>query len=85
MEVKVYTLPNCVQCDSSKKFLAKHHVDYQEISLADDREAYDYVRSLGYSQAPVIVAGGSHWSGFRMGQLQNLLKRIHGGESKDQK
>jgi glutaredoxin-like protein NrdH len=30
------------------------------------------VRGLGYLQAPVVVAGDTHWSGFRPDQISAL-------------
>jgi len=32
----------------------------------------DYVMALGYLQAPVVVAGGEHWSGFRPDRINAL-------------
>ena len=35
-----------------------------------DSEARDYVIALGYLQAPVVVAGNDHWSGFRPDRIK---------------
>ncbi|MBP0661737.1 NrdH-redoxin, partial [Mycobacterium tuberculosis] len=32
----------------------------------------DYVLSLGYLQAPVVVAGEQHWGGFRLDHIKSL-------------
>jgi glutaredoxin-like protein NrdH len=37
-----------------------------------DSEARDYVMALGYLQAPVVVAGNDHWSGFRPDRIKGL-------------
>ncbi len=37
-----------------------------------DTEARDYVMALGYLQAPVVVAGSEHWSGFRPDRIKAL-------------
>ena len=34
--------------------------------------AWDYVMALGYLQAPVVVAGNDHWSGFRPDRIKAL-------------
>lgn len=34
--------------------------------------ARDYVMALGYLQAPVVVAGEEHWSGFRPERIKDL-------------
>jgi glutaredoxin-like protein NrdH len=70
--VIVYTLPSCVQCDSTKRVLTKNEIPYEEIDLSQDAEAMSYVRELGYAAAPIVVAGDDHWSGFRMDKLSTL-------------
>ena len=70
--VTVYTLPSCVQCESTKKYLAKMDIPFETVDLAEDEIAMDLVRSLGYQAAPVIVSGDSHWSGFRPDKLDAL-------------
>ena len=51
-----------------------YHVDDRESSRAQrawwDGEARDYVMALGYLQAPVVVAGDEHWSGFRPDRIK---------------
>ena len=71
-QVTVYTLPACVQCDSTKRYLKKNFVEYNEVNLAEDANSMDYVRSLGFTSAPVVVAGEESWSGFRMDKLSKL-------------
>jgi glutaredoxin-like protein NrdH len=73
-EIIVYTLPSCVQCDSTKRFLTKNLVEYKEINLSQDAASMDFVRSLGYTAAPIVVAGDDSWSGFRMDKLNELTK-----------
>lgn len=70
--VTVYTLPACVQCDSTKRVLTKNAVEYEEVDLSQNSEALAMVRDLGYSAAPVVVAGDEHWSGFRPDKLATL-------------
>lgn len=72
--VTVYTLPACVQCDSTKKYLARIDVPFQTIDLSEDADAMAMVKDLGYQAAPVVVAGEDHWSGFRPDKLNALTK-----------
>lgn len=72
MEVTVYTLPSCVQCESTKKYLTRNDISYSEVDLSLDDEAMNMVKSLGYQSAPVVVAGEAHWSGFRPDRLGEL-------------
>jgi glutaredoxin-like protein NrdH len=71
-EVTVYTLPACVQCDSTKRYLKKNFVEYNEVNLAEDPASLEMVRSLGHTSAPVVIAGDENWSGFRMDKLAQL-------------
>lgn len=73
-EITVYTLPSCVQCDSTKRFLTKNLVAYKEINLSHDPASMEFVRSLGYTSAPIVVVGDDSWSGFRMDKLNELTK-----------
>lgn len=72
MEVTLYTLPACVQCERTKKMLDKKFIKYLEIDISLDSRAYETVRAMGYSAAPVIVAGENHWSGFRPDLIETL-------------
>ena len=72
MEIKLYTKPDCVQCGATKRALGKNGLDYTEIDLTEDEEALATVKALGYQQAPVVVAGGEHWSGFRPDRIKAL-------------
>jgi len=70
--VTVYSKPSCVQCNATYRALDKQGIKYQTIDISQDAEALEYVRSLGYSQAPVVVAEQDHWSGFRPDKIANL-------------
>lgn len=72
--VTVYTLPACVQCDSTKRVLTRNGVEYQEVDLSQDADALSMVRELGYSAAPVVMVGDEHWSGFRPDKLATLAQ-----------
>ena len=70
--VTVYTKPACVQCNATYKALDKQGVDYEIVDISVDDDAREYVMALGYLQAPVVVAGGDHWSGFRPDRIKAL-------------
>jgi glutaredoxin-like protein NrdH len=72
MAVTVYTLPSCVQCDSTKRMLQRNDIDYQEVDMSQDPVALEMVKTMGYTAAPVVVAGDDHWSGFRLDRIQAL-------------
>ena len=66
----VYTKPNCVPCTATFKALDKAGITYAKVDISVDAEARDYVMALGYLQAPVVVAGDDHWSGFRPDRIK---------------
>lgn len=70
--ITVYTKPACVQCHATYKALDKQGLTYQVVDISTDDTARDYVMSLGYLQAPVVVAGEQHWSGFRPDHIKAL-------------
>ena len=71
-KVTVYTLPACPQCDTTKRYLKREFIDFEEVNLQDDPEAYEMVKAKGFTQAPIVKAGESLWSGFRLDMLQSL-------------
>lgn len=82
MTITIYTLPACVQCDSTKRMLTRSEVEFVEVDLSTDPAAMEKIRGWGYTQAPVVEHGNQHWSGFRMERLQSLIKLIKGEQKK---
>ena len=62
MSVTVYTKPSCVQCNATKRALAKAGLAYREVDLTQDAEALETVKAMGYQSAPVPVRC---WPAFR--------------------
>lgn len=65
MQVTVYSTPSCVQCNATYRALERQGIAYEVVDLTQDAAAMEMVKSLGYTQAPVVMAGTEHWSGFR--------------------
>lgn len=72
MSVTVYTMPDCVQCEMTKKVLTRDGVEFLTVDISTNSEAYELITSLGYKQAPVVIAGENHWSGFRIDKIASL-------------
>ena len=73
MSIVVYTMPNCMPCDMTKKFLTRDNREFSTIDLSTDTQAYEFVTSLGYKQTPVVyVSEDNHWAGFRVDKLAAL-------------
>lgn len=65
MTVKVFSKPACVQCTATTRAMDARGINYEVVDLTVDGEAFTKVSEMGYRQAPVVVAGDNHWSGFR--------------------
>ena len=76
MSITVYSKPACVQCNATYRALDKAGLDYTIVDISMDPSARDYVMSLGHMQAPVVVAGGDHWSGYRPDRIKALADRM---------
>ena len=72
MAITVYSKPSCVQCSATYRALDKAGLVYRTVDVALDVEALEQVKALGYAQAPVVVAGEDHWSGFRPDKIKAL-------------
>lgn len=72
MNVTVYSKPRCVQCDATKRALNKAGITYKLVDITEDAAARERIMSLGYLQAPVVIAGEDHWSGYRSEKLKPL-------------
>ncbi len=63
--ITVYSKPACVQCTATTRAMDAKGISYTVVDLTQDAAAMEKVTDLGYRQAPVVIAGDSHWSGFR--------------------
>ncbi|WP_010532627.1 glutaredoxin-like protein NrdH [Brachybacterium squillarum] len=73
MDITVYSKPLCVQCDATKRALNKAGVAYDVVDVTEDAEALAHIKSLGYVQAPVVISGEDHWSGFRPDKIKAIV------------
>lgn len=70
--ITVYSKPSCVQCTSTYRALDRHGIQYDVIDVTEDENALNYVKSLGYSTAPVVTTPDQHWGGFRPDKIAAL-------------
>lgn len=78
MTITVYSKPSCVQCTATYRALDKLGHDYTVVDISEDDGARDYVMTLGHQQAPVVVAGEDHWSGYRPDRIKALADDLAG-------
>jgi glutaredoxin-like protein NrdH len=67
--VIVISSPGCQPCRISKEVLKSRGIDFVERNIAEDPEALELAKSLGYSSSPVIIDGDTHWSGLDRDKL----------------
>lgn len=72
MSITVFSKPDCVQCKATYRALDKHGLTYEIVDVSVDEDALASVTALGYQQAPVVIAGGDHWAGFRPDKIKAL-------------
>ena len=72
MSITVFTKPNCVQCNATKRALDKQGLDYDTIDVSEDMNALDKIKEMGFMQAPVVMADGEAWSGYRPDKIKAL-------------
>lgn len=77
LSITVYSKPRCPQCVATHRKLNSLSIKHESVDVS---EALSFIRSLGYSQAPVVVVKDGkgaivrHWSGFR----PDLIKKEAG-------
>lgn len=73
MNVTVYTMPNCVQCEQTKRFFDQKNVKYDTVDISTDAEAYKKVTEMGFKSAPIVITDKDTWSGFRLEKLHSTV------------
>jgi glutaredoxin-like protein NrdH len=73
MTVTVYTKPNCVQCDATKRTMDKLGIKYATVDITQDSVAYDMILSKGFQAAPVVITDDDAWSGFNPDKISGLV------------
>lgn len=69
----VYTKPQCVQCDMTKRLMDKIGVEYQTVDIIDNPAELDKLIEMGYRAAPVVVTDdGDSWAGFQPDKINEL-------------
>lgn len=74
MTVTLYSKPACAQCNATKRAFNKQGIAYTEVDMSTDLEALEMVKSMGFAQAPVVMAGEDSWSGFRPDKIKGLVE-----------
>lgn len=82
MQISVFTTRACVQCESTKRLMTKLGIRFDEMALEQHPEQLEAFKEAGHLQAPIVLADGQVWSGFRYDKIQSLAHRLF-GENRD--
>lgn len=80
--ITLYSLPNCVQCGATKKWLDRAGVEYATVMLNESPDDAAAIAELGYKQAPIVIVSNGdaetdiHWGGFNPDFLKKYCMEI---------
>lgn len=83
MVVTVYSLPAsvCVKCRAVEISMRRKGIDAKKVRVDQDPEAMNFIKGLGYTEAPVtVVTDGDqivdHWSGYSDDRIAKLVAMV---------
>ena len=71
--ITVYSNPNCIQCEQTKRFLSLKSLPFESKMISDSPEIFSLIEEKGYTSAPIVVTENDSWSGFRLDKLNSLI------------
>lgn len=63
--ITVWTNPQCVQCDATKRRFNNDGIAYETRSIPDTPGKADEFKAAGHMQAPVVETPWVTWHGYR--------------------
>ena len=70
----LYSKPNCMQCNFTKKYLTEKEIEFQTIDVTESEEALAKVKGMGFQAVPVIVTENEEaFYGFQPDRLAKLV------------
>ena len=73
--IKVFSTPACSFCVSLKTFLTDHNIEFENINVAEDKEAAkEMIEKSGQMGVPVLDIDGEIVVGFDKKRIVELLK-----------
>lgn len=76
MTVTVLSKDGCNPCRMTKIAFEKYGISYEDVNIADNDEAFQVVKDLGYQQVPVVLVGDDSWSGYRIDRIKELAATL---------
>ena len=75
--VKVYSVAWCAPCNKLKKYLDQKGIQYEVVTVADEKEARDEVLKVsGQRSVPVLTVNDKVIVGFEKTQIDEALRTL---------
>lgn len=73
--IKVYSKTNCVACKFTKNWLKNNNLDFKEVNVEEDLDAYNYLMANNLRTLPVVFNNDELIAmGFQPQNLKNLSR-----------
>lgn len=73
--IKVYSKTNCVACKFTKNWLKNNNLDFKEVNVEEDLDAYNYLMANNLRTLPVVFKDDELIAmGFQPQNLKNLSR-----------
>lgn len=73
--IKVYSKTNCVACKFTKNWLKNNNLDFKEVNVEEDLDAYNHLMANNLRTLPVVINDGELIAtGFQPQNLKQLSR-----------
>ena len=77
--IKVYSIPNSLDCSMTKDFFKANNVEFEEINIEENEEALEQIKAIGLKRLPVVIGMKNNsvefaFSGFQIDLLDELVQ-----------
>ena len=76
MKITVWELPNCVQCNQTKREFDKLGIQYSVRQLNRSPKAVERFKEMFLTAAPIVETDDRRWSGFRLNRIRSLYNHL---------
>ena len=72
--ITIYTKPDCVQCQATKRKLDAAGVPYTVTDLSKDPKMIEQLRAAGFTSVPVVEYADQRFAGYQPDRIKALTK-----------
>lgn len=73
-EIKIYTKPDCVQCQATKRRLDAAGVPYTLTDISNDPQMIEQMRAAGFTSMPIVEYGQERFAGYQVDRIKALTQ-----------